>query len=70
MPRLRQLLLSTYFVVVTAPFTTIPVSTRPELRWTQTSPNAEAILYEYARGVEIGVVYRIAGPLPVIGCPP
>lgn len=58
------------FVVVTAPFTTIPVSTRPELRWTQTSPNAEAILYEYARGVEIGVVYRIAGPLPVIGCPP
>lgn len=56
------------FVVVTAPFIT-SVSKQPELRWTQTSPNAHAILHEYDGGIELAVVYRITGPLPTAACP-
>ena len=56
------------FVVVTAPFIT-SVYKQPELRWTQTSPNAHAILRDYYAGVELAVVFRITGPLPTAGCP-
>jgi hypothetical protein len=56
------------YVVVTAPFIT-SVSKQPELRWTQTSPNAHTILHEYSGGFELAVVYRITGRLPAAGCP-
>jgi hypothetical protein len=56
------------FVVVTAPFI-MSVSKQPELRWTQTSPNAHAILHQYHGAFELAVVYRITGPLPTAGCP-
>jgi hypothetical protein len=56
------------FVAVASP-TLISVALMPELRWTQTSPNARPIRRQYKGDTEIGVVFRITGPLDPATCP-
>jgi hypothetical protein len=57
------------FVVVTPVFFA-PVQQAPELRWTQASPNAHAIVRQADGDSELGVVFRITGPLDPSTCPP
>ena len=45
------------------------VALMPELRWTQTSRNAQAIRRQYQGDTEIGVLFRITGPLDLATCP-
>jgi hypothetical protein len=56
------------FVVVTPGFFA-PVQQAPELRWTQSSPNARAVVRQVDHGVVLGIVFRIAGPLDPSACP-
>ena len=58
-----------YDWVLVSPAGFTSVLRQPALRWTQTSPNAHATLRQYNGSVEIGVLYRITGPLDPATCP-
>jgi len=57
-----------YDFVVVASATLTSLALMPELRWTQTSPNARTIRRQFEGDTEIGVLYRITGPLDPATC--
>jgi len=58
-----------YEFVVVASATLTSVALMPQLRWTQTSSDARAIRRQYEGDTEIGVLFRITGPLDPATCP-
>jgi hypothetical protein len=58
-----------YDWVLVSPAVFASVLGQPALRWTQTSPDAHATLRQYNGNIEIGVLYRITGPLDPATCP-
>lgn len=59
-----------YSYVLVTPVGFSPIQRAPELRWTQTSPNAHPILRQYNGSIEFGVLFKITGRLNPAACPP
>jgi hypothetical protein len=58
-----------YGWVLVTPTVPRSVDTQPAFGWTRTSPGARATLRQFEGNVEIGVLYRIIGPLDPATCP-